>query len=163
MKSGATLSWIPDRAQRLAADGAVHGRAWTLAQVCEHLALAMEGTLQDPPPGSPSPATWLTRVRRFFMRNALLLSGRFPQGVKAPDFVAPTSSPALDAAIARLTHAIDKFELKLTRPDARWVAHPLLGRMSGGQWRRFHWIHAAHHFAVIESTRGAAMGVGDQK
>jgi hypothetical protein len=156
MRRQASLGWITNEARRLASAGALHGRGWSLAQICEHLALALAGTARDP----QLPATTersvllvhLDRLRRMCMKHALLLTGRFPPGVPAPAFVVPSNSPPLDAAIRQLDEAIHEFERKLAQPAARWPAHPVLGTMSGAQWRRFHCIHAKHHFACVQGA-----------
>lgn len=161
-----SLSWICDEARRLRETGALHGRAWSLAQVCEHLALAVQGTV-DPLVFAASPSdnlkapeqpTWWTslsrwqRLKRRTMKHGLLWSGRFPDAVPSPGSVLPTAAPVLDLAIDRLGSAAKAFDRKLRSPDAQWVPHPLLGPMSGRQWKRFHDLHARHHFKFMKSA-----------
>lgn len=147
--------WIPETARQLEAAGADRGRAWSLAQLCEHLALAVEETVSEPRETS-APQWWRAlgpwqRLRQSCAKQGLLLTGWFPQGVPSPDMVMPTAAPDFAATVQRLEIAIEAFEQKLKRPAARWVYHPLLGCMSGRQWRRFHAIHAAHHFTYFRT------------
>ncbi len=156
------LMWMADEARRLHAAGKVRGKSWSLTQVCEHLALAVEGTSIDP--DAISSATigesgWnslgpFTKLKRRVMKHGLLLSGRFPQGVPSPDFVLPTASTEegtgrFEEMVQRLAAAAERFDAKVRRADARWVNHPLLGPMTGAQWRRFHTLHARHHFEFM--------------
>lgn len=155
MSGRVSLQWIPRAARQLQAAGPVRGRSWSLAQVCEHLALALEGTLREPEPGElPTPwralGRW-ARWRRTCAKHALLLTGWFPRGAPAPKEVVPSDAPDLVATLQRLELAIGAFESKLARPAARWVYHPLLGKMSGRQWRRFHAIHAEHHLKQLRA------------
>lgn len=150
---------ILNTARELAAQGNLTGVGWTLAQVCEHLALAMMGTTLAPaPPGTPD--WWRNlppwkRIGKTIAKLALLTTGRFPRGVPSPDSVIPSPTAELAKSIRQLERAIRAFETKLAQPDATWMWHPLLGRMTGRQWARFHQIHARHHFAIFR-RRGAA-------
>jgi hypothetical protein len=156
------LSWIPTHARALRNRNALHGKTWSLAQVCEHLALIIRGTTEAPAPGEGTPhqretfeGPWsrlspLGRLKRRVMLRALLWSGRFPSDVPSPKFVVPSDAPDLAEAIAALESAIEAFNRKHAQPNARWVNHPLLGPMTGDQWQRFHIVHARHHFAFIK-------------
>jgi hypothetical protein len=68
----------------------------------------------------------------------------------SPKFVQPSASTEFDAAVKSLAAAAEAFEAKAARPCEAWIDHPLLGPMSGAQWRRFHVIHARHHFRIVE-------------
>ncbi len=158
MNARSSLRWIPEAAHQLAAAGALRGRSWSLAQTCEHLALAIEGTVRDPA-SAAAPQSWRTlsagtRFWRCCAKYGLLMTGRFPRGITAPDVVVPSDAPELDRTLAQLEQAAAAFEQKYARGAAAWVYHPLLGRMSGRQWRRFHIIHAAHHFAQFRPLGG---------
>ena len=116
------MLWMGHEARRLHAAGRTVGRSWTLAQACEHLALAIEGTLAAPPSADP-PAWWRAlstpaRLKRRLMRTGLLLSGRFPDGVPAPDFVRPGADADLSRALARLDRACEAFEARCRTPDS---------------------------------------------
>lgn len=87
------------------------------------------------------------------MKHALLATGRFPEDAPAPEMVRPTGGSSSSDAIRRLQEAVVAFMRKRSRADARWVYHPLLGRMDGRQWQRFHLIHARHHFAFLRPKR----------
>lgn len=164
MSSPRSLLWIPEIARSLAAAGAMQGRGWTLGQVCEHLALTFEATLPDrESAGASRRAGFLQRVRQVVMKRAVFLRGRLPSGVPAPQQVAPSNSQRLDVGLDRLDAAVKDFERACDRGGTRWPGHPVFGSMSGEDWRRFHSIHAAHHFSffrIASTSRQPAMKGG---
>lgn len=154
---GNQLSSIVDRAEKFADCGMVEGKAWSLAHICEHLALSIENTVR----GSSAdglPRLWqrMSRSQRFarwFLKRLMLLVGHFPKGVPAPESVQPVEDVSLDASLERLRAAAAAFEQKYAGRNASWGYHSLLGRMSGRAWRRFHGVHAAHHFSFLKPFR----------
>ena len=152
-----SLTWIAHEARTLRDRGALQGKSWSLAQVCEHLALAVQRTAEPPDrdPNATVPANWwpnlgpTQRLKRRIMKRALLTFGRFPEGVPAPKFVQPSPAADLDTALRALDDAAAAFDRKHAQPDAKWNDHPLFGPMTGADWRRFHDVHAAHHFRIL--------------
>lgn len=154
-----SLRWIVEQARRLADVGAVHGKSWSLAEVCEHLALAFESTVRGSGNGAP-PRRWraltrFERTKRWFIKGIMLTTGWFPSGVSAPESVTPSGSLSLPEALDRLQTAAEEFERKCSSPGATWGHHSLLGKMNGWSWRRFHSIHAAHHFSFFSPNRSS--------
>ena len=153
-----SLQWIPDQAKRLAATGAVRGEAWSLAEVCEHLTLAIESTVRGHGDEGP-PRRWKTlsrfeKAKRSCIRLFMLVTGWFPRGVPAPVCVSPSGAVLLEDAIGRLEAAVAAFDRKRSSPCSTWGHHSLLGKMTGRAWRRFHSIHAAHHFSCMKAESG---------
>jgi hypothetical protein len=35
----------------------------------------------------------------------------------------------------------------------RLLDHPILGPLTGRQWRKFHWVHGHHHLKQIQGLR----------
>lgn len=146
---------MEDEARRLRDRGAVMGKAWSLAQVCEHLAMAVRGTVDLPLADAAAVEAWwmelgpLERLKRRVMQRGLLWSRRFPEGVPSPRMVVPSEAAELESAIRLLAAAAAAFDEKLKRPGARWIYHPLLGPMNGRRWKRFHDLHARHHFGFM--------------
>lgn len=149
-----SLLKIPQRAERLADAGFLQGRNWTLAQVCEHLMLAIKSTVAG---ASVDGAPWRAkaalshRCRRWCWKQATLLTGFIPFGIQAPVIVRPGSELDLPAAVDQLRSAAQSFEETLALPNVCWSDHSILGSMTGSMWRRFHHVHAAHHFNCVES------------
>jgi hypothetical protein len=154
-----SLQWIPEQVERLAAKGAVCGKDWSLAEVCEHLALAFESTVRgsgvEGPPRRWKALSRFARVKRWCIKQVMLTTGWFPHGVSAPDSVAPSGSISLNEALGRLETAAVKFDQKCSSTGATWGYHSMLGKLSGRAWRRFHSIHAAHHFSFFKAERGS--------
>ena len=148
-----SLRNIPERAEKLADSGLTRGKSWSLAQVCEHLALSIENTVR----GSSADGVRLRwqrmrlpqRVIRSCLKNLMLLTGYFPEGAPAPESVQPTAGVSLDDALHRLRAAVEAFDRKIAASNASWGYQSLLGRMNGRTWRRFHCTHAAHHFSFF--------------
>jgi len=162
-RRGSSLRWIVEQARRLADTGAVHGKSWSLAEVCEHLALAFESTVRGSGNEAP-PRRWralsrFERTKRWFIKGVMLTTGWFPSGVSAPESLAPSGSQSLPDALDRLQTAAEEFERKCSSPGATWGYHSLLGKMSGRAWRRFHSIHAAHHFSYFASGRSHKIAI----
>lgn len=154
---GRSLDWIAGRAQILAANGAIQGKNWTLAQACEHLALGIEATVRgsghEPPPRRWLELSPFKRFQRWIVKQVMLATGWFPSDVAAPSSVAPSGTLSLPEALQRLEAASEAFERKCAAPVATWGYHSILGKMSGPSWRRFHSIHAAHHFSFFAPGR----------
>ena len=148
-----SLRSIPGQAEELADAGLIRGKSWSLAQVCEHLALSIENTVR----GSVSdsiPRRWkrlsrLQRLIRWSLKNLMLLTGHFPKGAPAPESVQPSDGVSLDEALRHLRAAAEAFDQKYASRNTSWGYHSLLGRMNGRAWGRFHRIHAAHHFSFV--------------
>lgn len=155
-RHNSSLRWIAEQARQLADVGAIQGKSWSLAEVCEHLALAFESTVRGSGNEAP-PRRWralsrFERTKRWFIKGIMLTTGWFPRGVSAPESVAPSGSLSLPEALDRLQAAAEEFERKCSSTGASWGYHSILGKMSGRTWRRFHAIHAAHHFSHFIDT-----------
>ena len=148
-----SLRTIVERARRLAEAGAVQGCEWSLAQICDHLARGIgntvEGSVADGPSAWSLRLTPWKRLKRWGFKRYMLLTGWFPRGVPAPESVRPADDIPLEEALTKLAAAVEAFEEKCTRPDATWSEHTYLGRLNVRGWRRFHCIHADHHFSLV--------------
>lgn len=132
---------MPD-VERLLIGHTTVGR-WSLAQICSHLAMAVNYSVD----GYPGLGPWVLRrtigpwaVRRTFR------TGRVPQGLPLPRKYHPqpgsearTEAEALRAALARFTAHIG--------PP---VEHPFGGRLTRADWHRFHAVHCAHHLSFTQ-------------
>ena len=148
-----SLVSVANRAEELASSGLRQGRSWTLAQICEHLARGIENTVRDDGSTGP-PERWRRlrpslRLARSLVRRLMLLTGWFPAGASAPESVQPSDDASLQDAILRLRRAAESFDVKFADRSQGWGVHSMLGRMNGRAWRRFHCIHAAHHFSLL--------------
>lgn len=136
---------------------------WSASQTMEHLLLTFTGTtkgvLRTMQAKEPScrEATWRDVAARLYV----LRLGRIRAGRKATKNITPKLglpgnslrgfNDALVAMDATLNDAERRFGKK-----ARILDHPVLGPLTAEQWRRFHWVHANHHFRQIEARRPTA-------
>lgn len=138
---------------RLAATGCTRTGAWDLGQVCVHLALPIEGTID----GVNLPATWLQRhVLGPIIKRVLFRTRHIPRGVKAPEIALPGEQPDQAAAVNRLRAAIDRFRSY----NGPLSPHPIFGRLSRDEWEQFHLIHAAHHLSLLLPSPGSDASKG---
>ncbi|MGB0717291.1 MAG: DUF1569 domain-containing protein [Phycisphaerae bacterium] len=153
--SHGSLIKIPDRAVALADAGRLRGRQWSLAEICEHLLLAVKSTVAGASlEGNAwrSEAPWPRRMKRWWLKHGTLRTGFIPFGIEAPSIVQPRKGLELDEAIEQLRVAASDFEDLFQTPGVSWSDHSILGPMSGPMWRRFHHVHAAHHFNCVETS-----------
>lgn len=82
--------------------------------------------------------------------HIVLMTRRIPTGVKLPAMALPPAADEADAVV-RLSRAMEF----LAQHDGPWSPHPYFGHMTTDQWRRYHLIHAAHHFSFLVTADSA--------
>lgn len=115
---------------------------WDLAQVCYHLARALNASMN----GSSRYKPWLVRVVLGPLILKCVLWNRWiVKGVRAPAAAMPP--PGLDESemIARLKEFVASFRAH----TGELYPHPIFGRMSRDQWTQFHLIHSSHHLGFL--------------
>lgn len=136
---------------------------WSASLILEHLLLTFTATtrvmLKTMQAGQPSgrEATLRDRASRLYVLGL----GQIPSGQKATKNLTPRQglpgdnlrgfNDALVAMDATLTDAERRFGKK-----TRILDHPMLGPLTAEEWRRFHRIHAEHHFRQIVARRPSA-------
>ncbi len=117
-------------------------KKWSLGQICNHLNGAIRFSVEGPPVLAPWP---IRAIVGPLMKRRVFGRGRMPEGVKLPEKYAP--KPGLDARAEAeaLRAAIGLFAAHTGPP----TVHPLFGRLTAEEWRRFHCIHAAHHLGYV--------------
>ena len=136
---------------------------WSASLILEHLLLTFTATtkamLKTMQAGEPScrEATLRDRAGRLYVLGL----GQIPSGQQATKNVTPKQgllgdnlrgfNDALVAMDATLTDAERRFGKK-----TRILDHPILGPLTAEEWRRFHRVHAEHHFRQIVARRPGA-------
>jgi len=93
-----------------------------------------------------SRASFMDRVRTF----AVVGLGRMPEGRTAPANTRPkglaveTVRNEVGAKIAAMDAIIAQCEARFGR-GTKLLDHPILGPLTGTQWRKFHLVHGRHH------------------
>ena len=136
---------------------------WCAAEVLEHLYLTYTGTLKGlervAEAGKPltTSATWRQRGRRFIVVGI----GYFPPGRESPKVARPKGVPS-EKVLAEIGLKIGEMDAMITRCEEKFGArrkvldHPILGPLSGAQWRKFHLVHGLHHVKQIRRLRVGA-------
>jgi hypothetical protein len=119
---------------------------WDLAQVCNHLADAMNLSITTgATPMVSLPVRWYLRWRYL---QRVLDSRRLPSSAKAPPEVASPPSGDAAPAVQRLHDAV----AKINSHTGEFTPHPYFGYLKPPQARQFHLIHCAHHLGFLVPT-----------
>jgi hypothetical protein len=136
---------------------------WCAAEVLEHLYLTYTGTTKGfervVQAGKPlaSPVSFKQRVGAVMV----LGFGYMPTGRESPATVRPRGVPQekvladIGPAIAAMDEIIARCEEKIGRGE-KLLDHPILGPLTGAQWRKFHLVHGLHHVKQIGKLREQA-------
>ena len=133
---------------------------WSAAEVVEHLYLTYTGTTKGlsrvlaAQKAETTPATWAQR------RNKLVVLGfaYLPSGREAPSFSRPRGL-AVDRVLAEIAGKIREMDDMIASCEQKLGAgnlldHPILGPLTGRQWRKFHLVHGLHHIRQIRQRAG---------
>jgi hypothetical protein len=147
----AAIEEVPPDRWRLSPPG-----KWCAAEVLEHLYLTYTGTSKGfervGAAGKPlvTPATWKQRGGAL----VLLGFGHMPSGRDAPKMARPRGLESemvraeIAAKIAEMDEKIRQSEEKFGT-KTKLLDHPILGPLSGAEWRKFHLVHGRHHLRQI--------------
>ncbi len=140
---------------------------WSAAEVLEHLYLTYTGTskafercLAAGRPLATTP-TWKQRVDKVVVVTA----GYMPGGRKAPAHASPKGMPAEKVA-AEIGPKVAAMDALIAECETRYgsgvklLDHPVLGPLTGSQWRKFHWVHGRHHVKQILRIREGMNSAG---
>ena len=133
---------------------------WCAAEILEHLYLTYSGTtkafercLQA---GQPQVSA---RVLRDRVRTIVVVGlGHMPKGRQSPKHALPRGmtpeqvTREIGPRISAMDEAIAQCESRFGKQN-RLLDHPILGPLTGRQWRKFHWVHGRHHLKQIQSLR----------
>jgi hypothetical protein len=133
---------------------------WSTAEVLEHLYLTYTGTtkafercLQAGEPQARTPMLQ-DRVRAFVVTEL----GHLPEGRKSPKHALPRGM-AVEEVVCEIGPRISAMDDQIAQCEARFgkrtrvLDHPILGPLTGRQWRKFHWVHGRHHIKQIHKLR----------
>ena len=144
---------------------------WCAAEIMEHLYLTYTGTTKGfervIAAGKPlvTPSTPAKRIAQV----ATLGIGFIPSGRTAPKSAQPEGMPAgqvraeIEQKLVAMDEIIAKCEMQFGA-KTKLLDHPILGPLTGAQWRKFHLVHGKHHVKQIQrlreemKTRRAASG-----
>lgn len=133
---------------------------WNIAYLLEHLYLTYTGTVKGCKLtlASPKPLATPQTVKQRIKTMAIIGLGYFPSGIEAPRQVRPKGIP-VDQVISDIQREIAAMDELLVHCEQRFgkqkklFNHPILGGLSGDQWRKLHWLHGRHHVRQILELR----------
>jgi len=113
--------------------------AWSLAQICGHLATVIEASL-----AAPATANADTSLRFSPEKRAAVFESRsIPEGLPMPPAVAAYEAGGLEAEAARLRNAIAAIEAS-PGPAA---PHRFFGPLAKDEFKNLQCVHCAHHLS----------------
>ena len=133
---------------------------WSAGEVLEHLYLTYKNTgkgfvrcLQAGKPLASSP-----NLRQRLKAMLVADLGYLPQGRNAPDGVRPRGA-ARETILSEIGRQLEAMDQVIGEAEVRYgsgvclLDHPILGPLTGKQWRKFHWVHGRHHVKQIERLK----------
>jgi len=144
-----TLQDLVNEARQLAERGYSRAGEWSLGQVCNHLAGAINMSRDGFPSGLPRPMRPIMRLVLFGRMRK-----RIPIRLRVPTLpsLQPPADIADEEAIDRLSAAIARFN----EPGATFAASPVLGKLTAEEWNVFHLWHSEHHMSFLLPSDVAA-------
>jgi Protein of unknown function (DUF1569) len=132
---------------------------WCATEILEHLYLTYTGTTKgfsrvlETQKATTTPATWMQR------RNLLVVLGLgyLPSGREAPSFSRPRGLPT-EKVVAEIMEKISEMDAMIANCEKKLggrklLDHPILGPLTGAQWRKFHLVHGRHHLRQIRKLQ----------
>jgi hypothetical protein len=116
---------------------------WSLAQICRHLRMTFDSSID----GYPLWMSFFAPLRPFIRRMMLprLLRGDSPKGIPT----APMFAPPADLDDAKEIEILTASIHRLQNHQGDFKPHPGFGRMDSEQMKRFHTVHSAHHLGFL--------------
>lgn len=121
--------------------------AWTLGQICDHLATVTRALVDRPATPRPDPALRLPEDQK----REIFATGRLPEGLPMPATLATPDAVPADEGAARLRAALEYYRASPTGPVAE---HRLFGPLGKAEWDRLVRIHSAHHLSFAVPAAG---------
>ena len=136
-------------AEHLMTTGYDRAGNWNLAQVCHHLAVVFENSMD----GFPKLLPWPVRLiaRQFFLPQVLRHETSHRRAPAAADLLPPDTEDAA-AAIDRLRRSVGRFNAH--RGDL--ARSPAFGTLTPSKWREVHLWHCEHHLSFLIPKQGSA-------
>jgi DinB superfamily len=133
---------------------------WCCANVLEHLRLTYTGTAKMLERNRDQQVVEAAPIdeRVVNARKLIFEEGGFFEGMQAPPFATPKTSPDAQVRtrvledLRRLDAAIEEAEERRGK-DANLGNHFALGPLNAEQWRQFHLVHGRHHVKQLNALR----------
>ena len=139
-----SLDAAAGEARNLLESGYEQRGQWTLGQICRHLCLVQDPSVDGYPKWFSLFAFLRPVMRRFLLPK--LHNGNPPRGIPtAPNFV-PAGDLEDAAEVERFMASVKRFQ----EYTGNYAPHPAFGRMDPASLERLHASHAAHHLRFLQ-------------
>jgi hypothetical protein len=136
---------------------------WCASEILEHLYLSYTGTIKgfEKVIEAGRPLATQSSFNQRWRTLVVVGFGHLPTGRKAPRVTEPRGLPAdtvrneFGNKIAAMDAIIAECEARFGR-GVRLLDHPILGPLTGTQWRKFHLVHGRHHAKQLRRLRDGA-------
>ena len=133
---------------------------WCAAEVLEHLYLTYTDTIRGFERSLKSGKTRASSptLKQRVATTLVVGLGHMPGGREAPERTRPKGALA-EKVVADIGPRIVAMDELIARSEQRHgkrtklLDHPILGPLTGTQWRKFHWVHGQHHVKQIQKLR----------
>jgi Protein of unknown function (DUF1569) len=137
---------------------------WCMGEILEHLYLTYTGTLKGFQRVSEAgkPLTTTQTLEQRGRTLVVVLFGHMPSGREAPPVSRPRGLPP-EKVLAEIGPKIAEMDDQIALceqhfgPRRKLLDHPILGPLTGAQWRKFHLVHGLHHVKQIRQLRKFAI------
>ena len=138
---------------------------WSAAEILEHLSLTYSGStlglnrcIQAGKTLARKPNLKDRIVTFVVVKVGYLPSGReAPQGTRPKGVSGTQVLDELDRNLEAMDVTIQQCEQRFGT-STKLLNHPILGPLTGPEWRKFHFVHARHHAKQILKLRDNLLG-----
>ncbi|WP_145209152.1 DUF1569 domain-containing protein [Planctomycetes bacterium TBK1r] len=141
-----TLDEAVDDAQRLLASGYQRHGNWTLGQICQHLRVVQDPSLDGYPFWMSLFAPLRPLVRRLLLPK--ILADDSPVGIKTSRIFVPAAEVDDAEEVSLFCESVGR----LKAHKGAFYPHPGFGRLDAKMLERVHSAHAAHHLRFLSPT-----------
>ena len=132
-----------DEARQLLASGYVRRGNWSLGQICRHLTLVQDPSIDGYPAWMSLFAPLRPLMRKWLLPKVLRPDS--PRGIRT----APIFMPPDDLDDAAEVETFSDSVARLINHSGQFAPHPAFGRMSRDEILEIHTAHAAHHLRFL--------------
>ena len=132
-----------NEAKLLLASGYVQHGNWSLGQVCRHLRLVQDPSIDGYPWWMSIFAPLRPVMRTVLMRR--VLRGDSPRGIPTASIFKPPQDLDDAAEVQAFAESVERF----LSHQGKWYPHPGFGRLDRDQLEQVHTAHAAHHLRFL--------------
>lgn len=139
----ADLDAVVRETESLLTNGYTRTGRWSLGQIADHLAQAIDRSLDGYPSRLPAPVRWLLR---WLLLKKVLRHDVLNRKVDAPKWLMPPDTVEDRAGVEHLKAAVARYK------EFRGTPHPspVFGPLTYDQCREVHVWHSEHHLSFLK-------------